>query len=92
MIKGNLGQVPEKKESQGGKTFCVFSIAENTKDSEGNEYTYWHDFFAWGNLVDKICNPALKGRKLWVDYKIRYQGEGKEKKAIFTAKSVSVEL
>lgn len=77
-LHGNLGQDPELKTSQGGKSFCNFSIA--TSDGWGeNKKTNWHRCTAFGKLAEIIAEYVKKGDEIVVSGSIDYnEHEGKK--------------
>lgn len=77
-LHGNLGQDPELKTSQGGKSFCNFSIA--TSDGWGdNKKTNWHRCTAFGKPAEIISKYVKKGDEIVVTGSIDYN-EHEDKK------------
>ena len=80
---GNLGNAPEIKNLESGKTLAKFTLAtsESYKDKSGEkvENTQWHKLVAWGNMA-KIAEQYLdKGSKVAVNGKLVYRSyEDKE--------------
>jgi single-strand DNA-binding protein len=62
---GNLGNDPEIKKLDGGKTLAKFSMAtkETYKDKDGNKVdeTTWHNLVAWGKTAEIIEKYLKKG-------------------------------
>ncbi len=70
---GRIGQNPEVKSLNNGKSICTFSIAlnERYKNNEGEMVTstQWHQITAWGKqaelasrLLQKGCEVAIEGK------------------------------
>lgn len=76
IILGNVGNQPEIKSTQDGKTVANFSIAtsESWKDKnsgERKEKTEWHRVTAFGNLAEIVKNYVKKGSKVYVEGSIQ---------------------
>ena len=71
---GNIGQEPEVKSFDSGKTKASFSLAtsENYTDSDGKKVTdtQWHKIVAWGNTANYIESYLDKGNRIAVDGKL----------------------
>lgn len=76
-IHGNLGDNPELKTSQSGKTYCHLSIA--TEDGWGeNKKTNWHRCTAFGKPAELISKYVSKGDEIVIQGSIDYsQHDGK---------------
>jgi single-strand DNA-binding protein len=89
ILTGNLGNDPEFKDLEGGKSLSRFSLAttEIWRDKEGNkqEKTEWHNCVIWGNSAKTINQYCQKGSKLYVEGKITYRSYEKDgEKKYFT--------
>jgi single-strand DNA-binding protein len=75
MLIGNLGRDPEMKYTDSGKAVVRFSIATNEsyKGQDGNlvKATEWHNIVAWGKLAELFNQFLKKGKKIYVEGKIR---------------------
>jgi single-strand DNA-binding protein len=74
-IIGNLTRDPELRRTSTGQSVTSFSVATNRvwKDASGEkkEETEFHNVVAWGRLAE-ICSQYLgKGRKVYVDGRLR---------------------
>jgi single-strand DNA-binding protein len=73
-IIGNVGNVPEIREFQGGKVSARFSVAthESFKNASGEkvENTQWHQVVAWGGMADYIAKHVTKGGSIALEGKL----------------------
>jgi len=74
-IIGNLTRDPELRQTSSGQNVTSFSIATNRvwKDANGEkkEEVEFHNIVAWGRLAE-ICSQYLgKGRKVYIDGRLR---------------------
>lgn len=73
-LLGRLGSDVELKTSNGGNSFCTFSLAtsEKYKDKSGEtvEQTEWHRIVAFGKGAETLAKWAKKGGLLYVEGKI----------------------
>lgn len=71
IIIGRLGQDPEKRVTQGGKSVATLSVAttENYKDQQGNrqEKTEWHRVVLWDKLADLAEQYLKKGSQVYIE-------------------------
>ncbi|MDO9373890.1 MAG: single-stranded DNA-binding protein [Ferruginibacter sp.] len=71
---GNLGNVPEIKNTENGKKIARFSIAtdEQYLNSSGEKVTEttWHNIIAWGKLADIAEQYLKKGSEVVVEGKL----------------------
>jgi len=86
---GNLGQDPEVRTFENGKSFARFSLAttDSYRDAEGKKVTetQWHNLVAWGNLAKVIQKYLIKGSEVAVEGKLTHRTFEKEgKKHYFT--------
>lgn len=74
---GNLGQDPEIRTFDNGKTSARFSLATSDayKDATGNKVTetQWHNIVAWGNLAKTIEKYLFKGSEVAVEGKLTHR-------------------
>lgn len=70
-LVGRLGQDPELQTSQGGKSYCKFSIATNDGFGD-NKKTNWHSCTAFGKVADIINQYTKKGSELAVSGTLDY--------------------
>ncbi|MFZ5553004.1 MAG: single-stranded DNA-binding protein [Bacteroidota bacterium] len=71
---GNIGQTPEIKTFEKGKTMAKFSIATNesykNKNGEYVDNVQWHNIVCWGNTA-KIAEKLLaKGKEIALEGKL----------------------
>ena len=76
---GNLGKLPDVKNTEAGKKLVRFSVATNetytnTKGEKVKE-TQWHNLVAWGKVadiaekyLDKGSEVAIEGKLISKDY------------------------
>ena len=74
-IIGNLTRDPELRSTPSGTSVCSFGIATNRswKDQQGQkqEEVEYHSVVAWGKLAE-ICSQYLgKGKKVYVEGRLR---------------------
>ncbi len=87
---GHLGQNPELRSFDNGKSFARFSVATNDsyRDSTGKQITetQWHNVVAWGNLAKTAEKYLVKGSEVVIEGKLTHRKwEDKEgKKNYFT--------
>ena len=72
---GNVGNDPEIKQTQDGKTIANISLAtsDSWKDKQGQqqERTEWHRLVAFDRLADIIATYVRKGSRLYVEGALR---------------------
>jgi single-strand DNA-binding protein len=76
IIIGNLGRDPERRALPDGRAISNISVAttESYRDSssgEIKEITEWHRCVAFGKTADYINQYVTKGRKVYVEGRIR---------------------
>jgi single-strand DNA-binding protein len=68
---GNLGNVPEVRETESGKKLARFSIATNQsyRNSNGEKVTEttWHQLIAWGALAEIAEKYLNKGSEVAIE-------------------------
>lgn len=77
MLVGHVGQDPEVKQLDGGRTLATFSLAtsrkhKDTKTGEMKTDTQWHNMEAWGKNAETISQYVKKGQLLETLGEIRY--------------------
>jgi single-strand DNA-binding protein len=74
---GNLGQDPDIKNFDNGRTVARFSLAttDSYRDGTGNRITetQWHNIVAWGNLAKIIEKYLTKGSEVAVEGKLTHR-------------------
>lgn len=68
VLKGNVGQEPEVRTTQGGTKVITYSIAvyrANSKDKD-KPLTDWFNVVAWGDQADLVESNIHKGTKVIV--------------------------
>jgi single-strand DNA-binding protein len=73
---GNLGNDPELKSLEGGKTVTNFSIATNERwkdklTGEDRERTEWHRIVAWGKTAELAAEYLGKGRTVCIEGRLQ---------------------
>lgn len=85
---GRIGQAPEMKTTENGKTLAKFSLATNESyyDATGTQITntQWHNIVAWGKTADVAHNLLEKGKEVLVEGKLNTReyenNEGKKQR------------
>lgn len=80
---GNLGQNPEIRTLDNGKSVARLSLAtkDSYKDAEGKKITdtQWHNLSVWGNLAKIAEKYLIKGSEIAVEGKLVHKAyEDKE--------------
>lgn len=80
---GNLGQDPEIRKTEKGKSVAKFTLAttESFRNGDGQkvEETTWHNIVAWNGLADIAGKYLKKGREVAVEGRITHRNyEDKE--------------
>ncbi len=84
---GRLGQDPELKTLESGKTLVRFSIATSDyyKNGKGEkvEDTQWHNVVAWGKQAEIVCDYLKKGKEVALNGKLVHRsyetGQGEKR-------------
>lgn len=75
MLIGHLGQDPEVKTLQSGKSVAHFSMATSEKwkgqDGQWQEKTEWHRLVAWDKLADLVGQYLVKGSQVFIEGKLQ---------------------
>ena len=86
---GRVGNTPDIKILESGKTVANFSLATNEfyKNSEGErvENTQWHNIVAWGKTAEIIEKYVGKGKEIAVEGKLNsrsYETDAGEKRYV----------
>ena len=69
ILVGNLGQDPELKYTNSGKSVCNFSVATE-EFYNGEKKTEWHRIVAWGKTGERCAEYLAKGSKVAIDGKL----------------------
>ena len=71
---GNLGNLPEIKNTESGKKLARFSIATNEvyNNSKGEKVkeTTWHNLVAWGKVAEIVEKFLVKGSEIAIEGKL----------------------
>lgn len=78
ILMGFLGRDPELEETNTGKMRCRLSIATDYRTKEGKQ-TDWHWVTAWGKTAEVLANYLKKGNPVYIEGRLSYWGEKKEK-------------
>jgi single-strand DNA-binding protein len=74
---GNLGQDPEIRKTEKGKSVAKFTLAttESFRNGEGQkvEETTWHNIVAWNGLAEIAGKYLKKGREVAVEGRISHR-------------------
>ena len=66
-ITGNLTDDPKVRRTQSGLAVANFTVAQNWKDTEGNDHTEWVPVTAWGYLAETAEQKLAKGMRVSVE-------------------------
>ena len=89
---GRLGQDPELRTTQTGKTVCSFSLATSEK-YDGKETTEWHKVIAWGRAGEIVHQYKRKGDELAIEGKVTYRSyDGKDGKKMYVTEIILKDL
>ena len=94
---GRLGQAPEVKHLDSGKTVANFSLATNYKykNDQGElvENTDWHNLVAWGKTAEIIEKYVKKGSEIGIEGRLTTRSwDDKEGNKRYTTEVVVNEL
>jgi len=94
---GRLGQNPEVRTFENGKTVARFSVAttEVHKDAEGKKVseTQWHNLVAWGTLAKTVEKYLVRGTEVAVEGKLTHRSyDDKEGRKVFITEIVVNDL
>ena len=94
---GNLGNDPEVKTLDSGKTLAKFSIATNEsyKNAEGEKVTdtQWHNVVVWGKTAQIVEKYLTKGKEVAIEGKLTNRSyETKEGEKRYVTEIVCNEL
>ncbi len=71
---GNLGNAPEVKTTESGKTMARFSVATNEsyRNANGEKVTEttWHNLVAWGKVAEIAGKYLSKGSEVAIEGKL----------------------
>lgn len=73
-VIGRLGNYPEKRSTNSGKSVCTFSVAvdRDFKDkTTGEKQTDWLDITVWEDKADFVCKYFQKGSMIVVDGRLQ---------------------
>ena len=70
-IIGYLGQDPELRNTQSGKSVVTLSVATSYKPKDGEEQTEWHRVTVWGKSADNCDKYLKKGSLVYVDGRLQ---------------------
>jgi single-strand DNA-binding protein len=74
---GNLGNDPEVKKTENGKTLAKFSLATNdyynNQEGEKVKDTQWHNIVVWGRSVDFVEKYLKKGHEIALEGKLNHR-------------------
>jgi len=87
IIVGNLGRDPELQHTSSGSAVTRLSVAttrkwKNKQTGESQEETEWHRVTVWGAQAEPCSKFLSKGRKVYVEGRIRttkYEKDGMER-------------
>jgi single-strand DNA-binding protein len=94
---GNLGQNPEIRTFDNGKSVARFSLAttDSYRDASGKKITetQWHNLVAWGNLAKTVEKFLVKGSEVAVEGKLTHRAyDDKDGKKRYYTEVVMSEL
>ncbi|MBI4305072.1 MAG: single-stranded DNA-binding protein [Chloroflexi bacterium] len=75
LLIGNVGSDPEMRYTPNGDAVADFRLAVNrvynTRDGERREETEWFTVTAWGKLAEQVNQYIVKGRRTYVEGRLR---------------------
>lgn len=75
LLIGNAGSDPEMRYTPNGDAVADFRMAVNrsynTRDGERREETEWFTVTAWGRLAEQVNQYVVKGRRAYVEGRLR---------------------
>ncbi|MBI2939113.1 MAG: single-stranded DNA-binding protein [Chloroflexi bacterium] len=82
LIIGHVGRDPEMRYLPNGTPVTSFSVATNrawtTPENERREETEWHNIVAWNKLAEQCGQYITKGRKVYIEGRLRTRSWEKE--------------
>jgi single-strand DNA-binding protein len=75
LLIGNAGSDPEMRYTPNGDAVADFRMAVNrnynTREGERREETEWFTVTAWGRLAEQVNQYVVKGRRAYVEGRLR---------------------
>ena len=71
MLIGRLGDSPELRQTQQGKSVCTFTMATDTGYGD-NKKTDWHKVTVFDKAADKCAKYLRKGSSVYVEGRLSY--------------------
>ena len=71
ILKGNIGQQPQLRQTGKGTPVLNFSMATNEKIDSERTHTEWHDIVVWGNRAMGLERVLNKGDQVLVEGRLR---------------------
>ncbi len=82
IIIGNVTRDPAVKNTDGWKKVALFTLATNryfkTGEGENKSESEFHNCVAWGNLADRVEKSLVKGKLIYVEWRLRTRGLDRE--------------
>ena len=77
-LLGNLGDDPDLRTAQNGKSLLKFSVATSQswidrESGERKERTEWHRVVIWGKRGEGLAKILIKGSRVYIEGEIRTQ-------------------
>ncbi len=96
-LLGNLGQDPEMRSTQSGKSVCTLNIATSKRyknqSGEWQESTDWHKVVLWERLADIAGQYLQKGGKVYIEGRLQTRSyEAKDGGTRYVTEVVATEL
>ena len=85
ILLGRLGQDPELKTTESGKTWCNFSMATSSvsgKDDDKKEVTEWHNVTTFGKTAELAAKYLAKGSQVYIEGRLqtrKYEKDGEQR-------------
>jgi single-strand DNA-binding protein len=83
ILCGHVGQAPELRQTQAGKSVANFSIATN--DGGKDKPPTWHRIVVWEKLAENCAKYLEKGRQVLIDGRIQvsqYEKDGEKRTSV----------
>lgn len=75
ILIGNVTRDPSIKNTENSKKIALFTVATNryykTAEWENKSESEFHNCVAWGNLADRIETFLVKGKLVYIEWRLR---------------------
>lgn len=82
ILIGNVTRDPSIKNTENTKKVALFTVATNryykTAEGENKSESEFHNCVAWGNLADRVESFLVKGKLVYIEWRLRTRVIDKE--------------